>query len=202
MLMETFYGSRTSVGVHCSSLFCLSFRCRWAQNTSTLDECGDICGVVPGSVLKNNSCTLTFTSTGMTVGNFYAVALTIEDFANASSTTPLSSVPVQFLVEIVSSPSCLSKTTIASNVTAGTRVLRGYPFQFTLFIQTHCPGVTISNLFRMSPLEMYKSDLTYDNTTNTSMITENWTPTTDQVGPQMYCAVAMDRYSSETSVNF
>lgn len=41
----------------------------------------------------------------MRSGN-YAVALQIEDFKDSSSTVPLSSVPLQFIFTVGSSPSC------------------------------------------------------------------------------------------------
>jgi hypothetical protein len=80
------------------------FSCRWAKTTSKLDECLDICGIIPGGTLNSDNCTLIFNSTGKTVGDYYAVALMVEDFLNASINTSLSSVPIQFLIEIDAPP--------------------------------------------------------------------------------------------------
>ncbi len=49
----------------------------------------------------HEQCSLTYNGGG-SVG-LYAVALQIEDFIDSTSTTPLSSVPLQFLVELFSS---------------------------------------------------------------------------------------------------
>ncbi|XP_035827926.1 fibropellin-1-like [Aplysia californica] len=83
-------------------------RCRWAVN----DECLTVCNALPFARLDEQTCTLTFT-TGFTQtyqpGDFFAVALTIEDFPPAPITlggstrkTPsdsLSSIPMQFLIK-------------------------------------------------------------------------------------------------------
>ena len=54
-------------------------------------------------------CALTFTANSLSTG-WYAVALQIEDFASTTSTTPLSSIPLQFLVFVFSSSaSCASR---------------------------------------------------------------------------------------------
>ena len=74
-------------------------RCRWATNTTTnfnnFNECGGICNGVPGAVLFPNNCTLQFSLINATW--YAAVALQIEDYYNASATTPMSSVSLQFL---------------------------------------------------------------------------------------------------------
>ena len=51
------------------------------------------------AVMDNDNCILYFNSTAV---GFYAIELILEDFATASSTTPLSSVPLVFLVSVTS----------------------------------------------------------------------------------------------------
>lgn len=54
-------------------------------------------------------CALTFTANSLSTG-WYGVALQVEDFASTNSTTPLSSIPLQFLVFVFSSSaSCASR---------------------------------------------------------------------------------------------
>ena len=48
--------------------------------------------------LKQNTCTITWTPP--TTTGWYAVAVQVEDFISASSTTALSSVPLQFLINV------------------------------------------------------------------------------------------------------
>ena len=76
-------------------------QCRWsdsalATNYNHNDECGGVCSGLPvGTVLFSSNCTLVFTLP--VVGKYYACALQIEDYFNASSPAPMSSVPIQFL---------------------------------------------------------------------------------------------------------
>ncbi len=74
-------------------------KCRWSTSTANynkVDECGGVCSGLPSStILFQDNCTLVFTLP--TSGIYYACALQIEDYFNSSYTTPMSSVPVQFL---------------------------------------------------------------------------------------------------------
>ncbi len=76
-------------------------QCRWSNSAATTnyndnDECGSVCSGLPvGTVLFSSNCTLVFTLPVTSI--YYACALQIEDFFNASSTSPMSSVPIQFL---------------------------------------------------------------------------------------------------------
>ena len=108
-------------------------KCRWATggtssgnpatvaaNTSNpvqhIDECGStgVCQTsIPGAVLYGSNCTIVFTLPSSQTGQYYAVALQIEDFYNSSYTTPMSSVPIQFLFYAVAAPgSCSVRPTI------------------------------------------------------------------------------------------
>ena len=76
-----------------------TLKCRWSTasgNTNSFDECRSVCApsLPPTPTLIRDNCTLVFT---LTTTNYYAVALQIEDFYTSSSTTPMSSVPIQFL---------------------------------------------------------------------------------------------------------
>jgi hypothetical protein len=59
----------------------------------------DICKLLPNSVLESD-CRLSFDPRKMKIG-WYAVAIQIEDFINQTDTTPLSSVPIQFLINVL-----------------------------------------------------------------------------------------------------
>jgi hypothetical protein len=159
-----------------------------------LDECNAACGEIAGSTLDKDNCTLTFDSTGKIVGNYYAVTLMIEDFYTASTTTPFSSIPIQFLIEIVATPICPLKPTINSNLSSCTPIQVGIQFNITILITQGCSGTTIVDFVRMPPLNMYKGELTQVGSSNVWTITETWIPTSDQIGSQAYCAIAIDRY--------
>ena len=97
-------------------------KCRWStssNNFNSYDECFGVCSGVPLAVLYGDNCTLVFT---LTRANYYAaVAIQIEDYYTSSSSTPMSSVPLQFLFYGYSAPSgCSTPSTII-----GTRPNRG-----------------------------------------------------------------------------
>ena len=168
-------------------------RCRWAQNTATFDECAGACGQIVGTTLDATTCTIKFNTTGKIVGDYFAVTLMVEDFYSASDTIALSSVPIQFLIQIIGTPTCPSKPVIESNLSDCTAIEVGIPFNFTVTIKQGCSGTTIIDYFRTPPLNMYKSELTQVGSSNIWTITEMWTPESTQVGSQAYCAQATDR---------
>lgn len=76
-----------------------TLKCRWStasSNFNNFDECDSVCApsLPMGYTLFGNNCTLKFT---LTTVAYYAVAFQIEDYYTPSSTTPMSSVPIQFL---------------------------------------------------------------------------------------------------------
>jgi hypothetical protein len=148
--------------------------------------------MAPGSTLENN-CTVIFNSIGKNVGDYYAIAVMVEDFYNDTTTTPLSSVPIQFLVLIVNTIVCSSKPTISSTLPKCSSIQVGVEFNFTLTITQGCPGTTVDDVFTMPPLYMYKGSLTQVGTSNVWTITESWIPDALQLGSQVYCALATDR---------
>lgn len=79
-----------------------TLRCRWSTNNiitnnfNGYDECATVCSpTLPLFTLFSDNCTLVYTIT--VAGGYYAVALQIEDYYNSTTSTPLSSVPLQFL---------------------------------------------------------------------------------------------------------
>ena len=82
-----------------------------------------------------------------TVGaGWYAVALQVEDFATTSSTTPMSSVPIQFLVNVfTSSASCGNKPNFTSPPTPRDGdtfgIALGDTWEVTIIAVTSGPGV-------------------------------------------------------------
>ncbi|CAF4179147.1 unnamed protein product, partial [Adineta steineri] len=174
-------------------------RCRWANKTSSFDECFSVCQPVSSATLDHDDCVLTFNSTGTKVGEYYAIALMIEDFATLSTPTPFSSVPLQFLITIVSTPVCPLKPTISSTLSPCTAIEVGVQFNYTLSISQGCAGTTVKDLFTMPPLYMYKGNITRVGTTNVWTVTETWTPEISQIGSQVYCALATDSAGIQSS---
>ena len=136
---------------------------------------------------------MTFNTNGKKIGQNYAVALMVEDFYYGLSDVPLSSVGIQFLVQIVDRTSCSSKPTINSTALTNTTITVGNTFLFNITAQTNCSGRTISDILTLSPLHMEKSNMITDPTGKISTITESWTPTADQIGSTVFRASATDR---------
>ncbi|CAF4250066.1 unnamed protein product, partial [Adineta steineri] len=95
-------------------------RCRWSTssgNINNYDECGGVCMGIPITYnLIQENCTIVFELTRP--GFYAAVALQIEDFFSSTSTTPMSSVPLQFLFYGYSAPtaSCTTPPAIIGNL--------------------------------------------------------------------------------------
>ncbi|CAF1123403.1 unnamed protein product [Didymodactylos carnosus] len=78
-------------------------KCRWPSGTV---ECGQVCppASLPSGTQLFPNCT--FIITGLNNGDWYAATVEVEDFINSTSTTALSTVPVQFLINVVNSATC------------------------------------------------------------------------------------------------
>ena len=120
----------------------------------------------------------------------------MEDFADASSTTPLSAVPVQFLIHVVQPASCpILPRVMSSNVTnmACVGVQTAVQYTSTLYVDNYCgASVTIVALSVQSFPGMVTGPLTTINSSLYSM-SLTWTPTSSQIGLQFLCAIAKDR---------
>ena len=81
-------------------------RCRWASGS----ECSSVCNALPGAILDQNTCTISYFANQGT--GFKAAAITLEDFTSAGSSQPLSSVGLQFLVFVFSSTDPCAETPI------------------------------------------------------------------------------------------
>ena len=67
---------------------------------------------------RQETCTLTYLATGKS--GYYAVAIQIEDFKDSSSTSPFSSVPLQFLVHVLNTPCGSSPKFVSPTPESGT----------------------------------------------------------------------------------
>lgn len=114
---------------------------------------------------------------------------------NSTSTTPLSSVPVQFIVKVIALPSCLDRPEVILLADSCTPLQVNQTFQSTILAINHCgTNIAITDIATISFSGMiqsavikFNSSLYYKNLT--------WTPTINQLGYQVMCAVALDRYN-------
>lgn len=168
-------------------------RCRFANGSK---ECSSVCppSSLPSGTTISSSCTLTIT--GANAGDWYAVAIQAEDFANSTTTTPFSSTPVQFLVYVYSTPNCTTRPYLYGPTPEGTciAVQVGVPYTLILYVDNYCysSGVTMVDIATQSFPVVIKTPIVQDNTTTWS-VNLTWTPTATEVGPQVFCSVGLDR---------
>lgn len=104
--------------------------------------------------------------------------------------------PVQFLVHVVSPPNCTTPPEIVGKPTeqSCTTITVGDTFTSQLIAKNYCgDNVTIVDIATLSFPGMVKGNLT-EMDTSTYYIDLSWTPTTSQLGYQVMCAIAFDRY--------
>lgn len=107
---------------------------------------------------------------------------------------PLSSVPVQFLVKVISAPSCPTLPDVFLTGQSCTPVKVNETFTSQLIAVNNCgSNVTIVDIATLSFSGMNQGSLTMLN----SLVyykTVTWTPTMQQIGYQVMCAMALDRF--------
>ncbi|CAF2088608.1 unnamed protein product, partial [Rotaria magnacalcarata] len=165
-----------------------------------IDECGGICypSALPNDTTLSN-CTVSFN--GLVANTWYAVAIQVEDFINDTSTVPMSSVPVQFLIYVLPTPSC-SLLSVILPLTSCLQVQTGVTTNFTLYAMNLCgSGVTITDIIVSKAISgMIAGNLT-NSATNSSLVyvTYTWTPQVNQVGLQKFCAIAYNNLSVQST---
>jgi hypothetical protein len=115
---------------------------------------------------------------------------------NTTSTDPMSSVAVQFLIYALPSPNCTQPPVILP-LTGCLEVQVNVSVTFTLYAMNYCNKTiaTITSFLSIIGITgMSVSNLT-NSTTNTSLVyvTLRWTPQTNQIGSQQFCAIAYTR---------
>nr|XP_034323483.1 fibropellin-1-like isoform X4 [Crassostrea gigas] len=174
-------------------------RCRWAVSSPT-DECDGICGSLFGAVLHQSTCTLNYSASTSTSG-YYAVAIQIEDFASSSSSTPLSSIPLQFLVEIFDSNSgCASAPTFISPTPPNGgcyEAVQGVALTIEIRIRTGTTSQRIEEVTTQTPVGVTKSSIQSISSTDYYVIL-SWTPASTQQGSYIICFTAEDNLGLTT----
>lgn len=186
-------------------------RCRWSIQTP-LDECGDVCMSLPGAVIATEDCAISWTPVLRSVDvangqnqSLYVVAITAEDFENASSTVPLSSIPHQMLVQVYTPPtgSCATLPQIVSTPHTNQAcfgiitnyqnfhsihlrylgMTAGSTYSFNIYGRVYCAGDSIVDFTTSSPLYMQRGSITvFGGAANTWYINFQYTPPSNQTG--------------------
>ncbi|CAF4681238.1 unnamed protein product, partial [Rotaria sp. Silwood2] len=170
-------------------------RCRWSYQYS-LDECGSTCFDLPNAQLNPVDCAITGKpvlrsediANGLTEST-YVVAITAEDFVNASSTTPLSSVPHQILVHVSYKPvnACSTRPSITGLLQRNLACYAlsiGYSIDFIILSTVTCTNDSIVEFISTSPLDIFRTDF-YQEGNYTWDVNVTWTPLSDQTGKYM-----------------
>ncbi|CAF1314880.1 unnamed protein product [Adineta ricciae] len=168
-------------------------QCRFAQGAN---ECGSVCypnSLPAGTVLYSN-CTLFIT--GSNVNDWYAAAIVIEDFVSSISTSPLSTIPLQFLIHVIEKPSCSHRPVLTSpnnHYEQCSEVAVNQTIYIELVAENLCSNSTvIKDIGILSFPSLTKSSLTQKNSSSTWSVLLTWIPTDIQIGSQLLCAIAVD----------
>ena len=131
-------------------------KCRWSI---TAAECGGICQSVPFGVL-NSSCYFYINATTAVVG-LYAAAFQIEDFATNTSTTALSSVPIQFVVWIkYINSTCTTSPTIIGDLPLDACIVANNNLTTRILANESCsPTESITDIVILSFTNLASSNL-------------------------------------------
>ena len=152
-------------------------RCRWAEGT----ECAGICGGFPGAELDSESCSITYHANQ---GEGHrAAAIMIEDYL-PGSTSPMSSIGLQFLVLVFNSrrrcsvaPEFIPPTFMHGSCVA---IPSGESFHTMLIAVSGNSEDTIAEIQTVSPAGMEKSDLFHDEELNAYYVNITWAPEASQ----------------------
>ncbi|CAF3333443.1 unnamed protein product [Rotaria sp. Silwood2] len=191
----------TCTGTRCStSPFCpaVTTTTRTTLSTSSflhppIDECGSICypsGLPNDTTLSN--CTISFTD--LIPDTWYAISIQVEDFINDTSTIPMSSVPVQFLIYVLSTPTCLILPLILP-LTSCSEVEIGVTINITLYAMNLCGStVSITDIIVSKRISGMTAGNLINSTKNSSLVyvTFTWTPQSSQIGQQELCIIAFN----------
>ncbi|XP_076071887.1 uncharacterized protein LOC143043490 isoform X1 [Mytilus galloprovincialis] len=177
-------------------------KCRWANsmnnmNYSQSNECYSVCEAFPGAILNETSCVLSYTASGST--GWHAVALQIEDYSVSDTATPLSSVPLQFLVDISSTTgSCDDKPLVLqlnlSNLNGSVApIALNTTFFQTIVANSGSTNVSITEIVTVSPIGMIKTGiLPYGSSGMEWYVNVTWTPSSSQGGSHIFCYTAVN----------
>ncbi|CAF3266322.1 unnamed protein product [Rotaria sp. Silwood2] len=188
-------------------------RCRWGYDEF---EVGDIYSAKGD--LRSNPCELTYNATMI---GYEGVALVIEDFDTNGAL--LSSIPLQFLIQIVDAPTDNNESTVSPSLPPSCHIPPVYlgdwqrdacvgvnsnsTVELRIVVEISCQNTStkIQDILTISPQGMTKSYITQDPmSSNTYIMHLQWQPRPDQYGIHQVCVTPADsegQIGSQTCFN-
>ncbi|XP_038073606.1 uncharacterized protein LOC119741782 [Patiria miniata] len=183
-------------------------RCRWTDPNR--NECnannGDICGELfvnsertkKGAILEEDTCKITFNRRNP--AGTYAVAVMVEDYAPSDPTTPLSRIPVQFLIEVHNRDGKCRKPELLGEDGTCTTIPAGRETRIPLRARSSSLDYAITSFETIKPSGVHVSPLRRVHGSNDEYtVTLSWIPTRDQIGRHVICYEAEEdhKFSSD-----
>ncbi|XP_068209798.1 uncharacterized protein [Palaemon carinicauda] len=173
-------------------------RCRWAQG---YEECGDACEAFSNAVLDNDTCVITYEA--KFGSGIHIAALMIEDFISDSD-APLSSISLQFVVEVYpsdqscyDSPHFIHPTFLSGFCVA---VPEGTIFSSRLISKSGRKDANITEIQTVSPLGFTKSPIYYSSDLDAFYVNISWSPSEEQMNQtHSFCFTSINSYG-DTSI--
>jgi hypothetical protein len=172
-------------------------KCRWSVGL----ECGDSC-VKPANIeLVSESCFLKF-NLPFDIG-LYAIRLQIEDFADLDSKIPLSSIPLEFLVQAFELKSNFNHTPEFEYPTKDDRTCVPLSLNSTyndvIVVNSRDSLNPIIEIQTVAPPGLFKSSLSVFNYSSTNKyVNITWTPDKDQIGLRLFCFTGITAFLIST----
>jgi hypothetical protein len=167
-------------------------KCRW----STGNECGgdtiNGCSNSYSSIIIYSNCTIKFNLASGAKNSYYAIKIHVEDFATLTS-SPLSSLALEFLVETYATTDCSFIVPTFIGPTKPDQTCVPIPilskYADTIVVDTNNINNVIKEIVTVSPLGMIKSGLyVYQNSKTAKYINITWTPVDTRI--EIVCFIA------------
>ncbi len=178
-------------------------KCRWTSENR--DECNhddsDICGKIyydsrkrrKVAQLNEDECTLDFPS--RLPAGVYAVPVMLEDFSSTDPDTPLSKVPVQFLVRVFESPGeCRLPLLEVPNDVCLT-VFVGQEFQMSIYATATSSQHRITDIMVLGLASEMEGPTRVQGTDAKYMGILSFVPSANHVGKHSFCVLAEEEHN-------
>ena len=171
-------------------------KCRWSEGI----ECGDSCIIAAGVTLDEIKCILHINLSQPE--GYYAIKLHIEDFQDENSLVPMSSIPLEFLLQSYEVSSCLGDNPVFLNPTPDDNtcipILLNQPFKSMIVVNSSRINNSVIEIDTVSPPGLIKSQLLpYFNDALVSYVNLTWTPTMQGFKVMCFIGLTQQHFSTD-----